>query len=363
VSAAEVLQALVAHFDAGGKLITGDCPWVHEARRILATGGDRYPTAEGESAPVEPDHARAAACEKTAAPTGELGSGLSAEDLARRRNTLGSSEIGTVCGVNPYASMHDVWMSKCLGVETEPNEAMTLGNLIEPTIVAIWCNRYGKSTSKGRYAIGPEPWISATPDAYIDGEDGLVEAKLVGLRQLWMWGQGDTDATESDAIPMYYLTQCHWQMLVTGRSFVKLAALMGTEFRTYTIRANPDVQAKLVARGRDFWHRYVVTKTPPPVDASDGAREMLKRLYPKSGADAIPADAKLQELAECLLQAREDLARATAAKQLWENQIKSLLGEARGAFAEDWRIRYATTKAGQRPFVFDHMREKEGKAA
>ena len=349
-----LLYALVSHFENGNKYFTGESPLVQEARRILAV-------AEAAPLPPTPKHDRARALPLAVA--NDLGSGLTAEDLERRRQTLGSSEIGTVCGVNPYASLHDVWMSKCMGIDAEENEAMRLGNLLEPSILSIYCNRYGKRVTKGKYTIGPESWISATPDAEIDDEDGLVEAKLVGLRQLWMWGSGDTDETESDAIPLYYLSQCQWQMLVTGRSFVKLAALMGTEFRVYTIRANADVQAKLLARGRDFWHRYVVTKTPPPPDASDGSRELLKRLYPKSGGEPIPADARLQELAEALRQAREQLAQAAAAKQLRENQIKAILGDARGAFGENWRIRYATQKDGKRPLHFEHDAEKSGKAA
>ncbi len=287
---------------------------------------------------------------------------FSDEVKAARRKTLGASEIAAVAGVNPYASMHTVWLAKVHGVEFEGNEQTMLGQLLEPAVVAIYCDRYGKSVTKGHYSIGPEPWISATPDYEIEGEDGLVEAKLVGLRSMWMWGQGNTDTEESDAVPLHYLAQCQWQMLVRGKSFVHLSALMGTEFRSYTIRANATVQGGLLARGRDFWDRYVVTGKEPPVDGSEGAREMLTKLYPRAGGDVVAATPELEELADALLQAREAVKQAEYEKQLRENQFKAQLRDARGAFGNGWRIRYANTKSGSRPFVFEHEREK-GKAA
>jgi putative phage-type endonuclease len=284
--------------------------------------------------------------------------GLSEAELAVRRGTLGASEIGAVLGVNPWSSAHDVWMAKVLGVEKERSEAMDLGNEIEPAILGVYARRYGKRVTRGRYMLGPEPWMSATPDAHIEG-GGLVEAKLAGLRTLWMYGAPDTDESESDAAPMHYVTQALWQMAVTGEPFVHIAVLMGTEFRRYTIRPNPRVQAAMVERGRQFWHDHVVPGVPPPVDASEGAREMLKRLYPKSHGPRLEADASLEQLVAELVDARRAVAEATATKQLAENRIKEALGAAPGAYGDGWTIRYATTKTGSRPFVLTHLGEKE----
>lgn len=294
---------------------------------------------------------------------------LTDEEKALRRQTLGSSEIAAVAGVNPYATMHNVWMSKVHSVEFEGNERTVLGNILEPMIFQIYAERYNRRLRKGSYTVGAEPWMAATPDAHIEADDpvvdgeGLVEAKLVGIRSIFMWGPGNTDETESDQIPLHYLCQCQWQMAVTGARFVDLSALMGTEFRSYTIRANPDVQAKLIARGREFWERYVVTKTAPPIDGSDGATEMLKKLYPRSGGEPIRATPKIEMLVANLREAREAFERAKEDRALRENLIKAELGEASGVLGEDWKIRYSTTKAGSRPFVFEDRTETKGKAA
>jgi putative phage-type endonuclease len=288
--------------------------------------------------------------------------GLSREDLALRRHTLGASEIAAVLDLNPWMSMHDVWTAKVLGTEKERTEAMDLGNELEAAILGVYCRRYGREVRRGRYTVGAEPWMSCTPDAHVVG-GGLVEAKLAGLRTLWMYGTPDTDEQESDAAPVHYVAQALWQMEITGEPFVHVATLMGTEFRRYTIRPNPGVQRAMVERGRQFWHDYVLTKREPPADHSDGAREMLKRLYPRSSAERVAATPELENVARELLAARRTHAAAERAKKAAENRMKQLLKDASGAFGEGWTVRYATTKANTRPFVFEHEREDDDAAA
>jgi predicted phage-related endonuclease len=195
--------------------------------------------------------------------------------------------------------------------------------------------------------------MSATPDALIVGESGVVEAKLVGFRSIWMWGPGSVEGKESDAVPHHYLTQALWQLEVTGRLYVDIAALMGTEFRTYRIHRNEALQTAMVARCEDFWFKYVVTGHEPPPDASEGCREVLKRLYPHSQAEPVQADHAMEELAERLRAARKAADEAARERTLYENQLRAILKDARGAHGKGWRIRYAEQSNGKRPFVFE----------
>jgi putative phage-type endonuclease len=333
--AIEVVRAVVDHFANGGEALFPTSPLVALAKDAVQS------SALVSLRPALPVRA-----------------GLTEAELAQRRTTLGASEIAAVAGVNPYATMHNVWLAKCRGVEVESNEAMELGTLLEPVILAIYANRYGLTLARGQYTLGPEPWMSATPDAR-RSDGGLCEAKLVGLRSIYQWGAGNTDDQESDEVPLHYLAQAQWQLACTSEPFVDISALLGTEFRSYRIRPNERVQQGLRDRGREFWERYVLTGTPPPVDASEGARAMLKALYPRSAAEPIAATPELEALAEDLRAAREALAAAEAEKRLRENQIKSLLGEASGVFGPGFRIRYATTKAGTRPFVYEGRDERK----
>jgi putative phage-type endonuclease len=409
-SAVDVLRAVLDHVHAGGTLY-GTSPLVSAAEQVIQTsetslgnvgGPDSGNRCEGPTAPVviqsgealsagggseEPATIReriasgvpAAANETTGGEEPRIRSlsvrepdalirhtlpvrpGLTAQEIALRRHTIGSSEIGAIVGVNPYQSAHQVWMAKVLGVEFEGNETARMGQLLEPTILAIYADRYDVELQRGVFTVGAEPWISCTPDAHrLDDEGGLCEAKLVGLRQLWMWGPGNSDGHESDAIPAYYLTQAYWQLEVTGAPYVDVSALLGTEFRSYRIRRNTVMQSRLVNLARDFRERYVLTSAPPPVDGSDGAREMVRALYPKSGGPAVSDSPELDEMAESLRAAREALEVAEKEKRLHENRMKFVLGDARGAHGRKWRVRYAVTKSGSRPFCFEHNDEREG---
>ncbi len=49
---------------------------------------------------------------------------LTAEQKADRVNTLGASEIAAVCGLSPWKSVHDVWLSKMGLVDDETSGAI-----------------------------------------------------------------------------------------------------------------------------------------------------------------------------------------------------------------------------------------------
>jgi putative phage-type endonuclease len=357
---ADVLRAIVDHIDAGGT-IYGSSPLVAIIRESLA-----HPVLDGQyEDPVADREARQAVRVSLAA-----AHAMSDLDLERRRMTLGSSDIAAVCGLNPWSSIHDVWLSKVHGRDSGDNERTTLGHILEPTILALYCDRYDATMVKGVYELGPEPWMAATPDGrivtlrgeHVAGVLPICEAKLVGLRSLFMWGPGNTDEEESDAVPIHYLCQALWQIACTGAPFVDVSALLGTEFRTYRIHANPELQDKIIRRGRDFWHNHILTRVPPPVDGSEGASTMLKLLYPKSGPARISSDPELDALVVSLRAARKAFDDATDERSLCENRIKALLKDASGAFGEGWNIRYGTQKDGKRPFVFTEPK-KAGKAA
>lgn len=335
MNATELLEAIATHFERGGTQLNPTIALIIAAREVLnATPGDAM------------------------RPLASKRLGLTDAEKTRRRRTLGSSEVAAVLRVNPYQTDHAIWMSKVMGEDFQGNEATELGTLAEPLIFQIYSDRYGKTLAKGEYTLGPEPWMSCTPDATIVGEDGLVEAKLVGLRSIWQWGNGNSDDEESDAVPLHYLSQAMWQLAVTGRAFVHVSALLGTEFRTYTIRRNEGLIQAMTQTCRDWWQRYVVAAQPPPVDGSESARAMIHRLYPRSNDEVVEATPEMEAIAAQLLAARADAESAAAKEDALENEMKALLKDARGARGNGWRVRFSSTKSGTRPFFIDPVKDK-----
>lgn len=289
---------------------------------------------------------------------------LTEHDLRKRAKSLGASEIAAVMGISEYASPHTIWARKVgLLPEFSGNEATEIGNALEPVIASMYCQRYGRTVTKGGYTVSAtEPWMSATPDFHIVG-GGLLECKVVGFRMIYRWGQGNNDAIDSDAVDVSYLMQAVWQLIVTGEPFNHVSALMGTELRQYTVRGNERLADAMVNKGRRFWHDHVLANVPPPVDGSDGATEMLKAMYPKAGAPAVRADVEIEDMVSMLVKARAGAKDADRAQTMIENQIKERIKDAGGAWGDGWRINWTETKAGTRPFKLVHDGEKKAKAA
>jgi putative phage-type endonuclease len=279
---------------------------------------------------------------------------LTPEQVEQRRHTLGASEIAAVIGVNPHMSMHQVWMSK-MGLDTfEGNDATEAGTDFEPVILQRYARHHHVEIRPGSYMVGPESWMSCTPDAHVVG-GGMIEAKLVGFEAAWEWG------SEHDGAPWRYLVQGQWQLLVTGEPWVDLAAQMGTRAPRY-IRIHPDpaLQAELVERAREFWVSYVVTGEPPPVDGTDGARAMLAKVYPAHRPGRlVKADGEAEALAAQLLGVREVYDATVHEERRLENRLKELMKDAEVLLGGEWKCTWKAQKDGKRPFKFKHASEKK----
>lgn len=287
---------------------------------------------------------------------------LTEEQKAIRRQSIGSSDIAAVCGLNPYCSPHEVWLQKRGLADWDGNEATEIGDLIEPVILELYSRRKGCLVQRNTHVVecSARPFLTATPDAFTVDEHGrsgrLIEAKCVGFRSALKWGAEQEGA---DGVPPWYLAQVTHQMYCTGERVVDVAALLGTELRIYSVAFDQSLADLMIRKATTFWERHVLPGVPPPIDGSDGCREMLKALYPRSRTEPRVADERQIELAEALRDAREAAERAAAQKQEAENRLKAAMGDVEKLEGPDWVLRWKSTKAGTRPFVFVDGRVSE----
>lgn len=282
---------------------------------------------------------------------------LSPEEVEKRRHTLGSSEIAAVLGCNPYKSSHDIWLSKMGLADFVENDAVEAGTDFEPVIIARFARHHNVGVRKGEYMIGPEPWMSATPDAYIDG-GGVLECKMVGFEAAFEY------SSQEDGAPWRHLLQCQWQLACTGEPFAVIAAQMGTRAPRYIrVESDKELQTTMIERARTWWHKYVVTKEPPPVDHTEGARTMLHKLYPSHATPALQADQELEDLAAQLLAIREAYDKVTDQETLLTNKIKERMKDAEAVLGAQWKCTWKRSANGRRPFNFKHQAERDKKRA
>jgi putative phage-type endonuclease len=264
---------------------------------------------------------------------------------ALRRTGLGGSDIAAVAGLDPYRTVHDVWLEK-VGLDDE-NEAVSeparIGKLLEPILLHEYARREGVELLPFPQTVPlrdpKRQWIMGTPDAMVMNVEVGVDAKTAGLRMAPQWGPEG-----SDEIPDSYCAQMNWYLGITGYQRWDIIALIGQEFRQYRVLPNAELYAGLVELGARFWRDYVETRTPPPVDASDNARAMLQRIFPAQKEPLRKATEAETILAGLLKTARRRHQEAKTEEERIANEVRQHIGFADGIEGEGFKITWRRSR-------------------
>lgn len=286
--------------------------------------------------------------------------------LKGRRFGIGASEASAVLGLNPWKSALALYAEKLEIAEpsAEETEAMEWGIALEPVIAEKYAARTGRKLADPEpftiYRSRKHEFMTATPDRFILGDPrglGVLQIKAVGAFKAEEW------ETEP---PVYYQVQVQQEMAVSGATWGSLAALIGGQRLLWYDLARSERFVKVLAEKEAvFWAR-LVAMDPPPVDGSESAREVLRRLYPKETpglvvnlpGEAVEWDTELQAL--------KDQGKAYEAKRTeLENRIKAAIGEAESGVLPNGTT--YTWKASERkgyvvePTITRTLRRKEAK--
>ncbi|MFX4303043.1 YqaJ viral recombinase family protein [Alicyclobacillus tolerans] len=261
---------------------------------------------------------------------------------ALRRKGIGGSDIGAICGVNPWRSAYSVYLDKIGELpEKEPNDAMLFGTLIEPIVADVFVERTGYKVQR-RNAIlqhPDHPWAIANVDRIILSKErgnGVLEIKTASEYQAKQWEEGN--------VPEQYILQLQWYLFVTGFRWGAFAALVGgNKFFCHEMERDEVLIENMLTIAKDFWH-CVETKTPPTMDGSEDATNVLKILYPTSRPETeIELDApEAKQWVEQLEQAKAAKKEAEALEREAENHLKALMGETEIARIGEHKITWKT---------------------
>jgi len=265
------------------------------------------------------------------------------EFLEKRRRFIGASDIGTILGENPYATIHDVYMEKCglTEIDDELTEQQESGLEKEQYLIERYVKKTGLEAvhAGGLFYVQPDyPWASCHPDGFASTEpivlrtspdDGtpfdltredLQAQNLIGLecknRSHFSKGWGEEG---SDEIPTEVLLQCQWSMFVTGlKRWDVTVEIGGNRHRIYRVQRDDKLIDRLVQIAAQFYQKQMVEQEEPDVDGSAGARRMLnlKEIEPEkvmqSDADM---DARIATYTQLLAQEKEVAQKAELVRQ------------------------------------------------
>ena len=223
------------------------------------------------------------------------------EWLRERKNYLGGSDLGAICGLNPYHTALDVYLDKTSDdISEETNAAMRWGNLLEDVVAKAYSEDTG-------YDVEIEPntiyhpqysFLGANIDRWADNKRRILECKTASFLKAKEWGDLGTDQ-----IPESYLIQNATYSAVCNVPVVDTAVLIGgQDFRIYTYNRNKELEEKLIKIACNFWHNHIEKRIPPKcVNTRD-----TFNLFPQSNHHEIVAESNILEKWEELKAAKEE---------------------------------------------------------
>jgi len=257
------------------------------------------------------------------------------EWLQERRRHVGGSDVAAILGLSRWQTAWDVFRSKTEDPEDDDDTAeekpwLTRGRYLEPAIGNWYADTHGHPVEhhQNRIIEGPEPWMAASVDYFVHPPKNKAHGlECKSSRLLEGWGDVGTDI-----IPVDYALQCHWYMAVTGcdRWDVAVLFLLKDEFRSYTLRADPEVQEAIVSKCRDWWKKHIEGRLPPEPDGSNASVEWLKKRFPEPKHELRQALCDEVEMGLRLQEVCDSISKLDKEREILENKLKFAIGDAEG---------------------------------
>jgi putative phage-type endonuclease len=282
-----------------------------------------------------------------------------AEWLEYRKDGIGSSEVATILGLNPWETPYLLWRRK-KGLDAPKDEtfAMKAGHYLEDAVSQFWADETGrevikssagdwlyKNTEKGFLQASPDRtfWIPGMPKN--NDNKGILELKTTQM------------SIDADDLPKHWFCQVQYQLGVAELQQGSLAWLCsGREFGYKDIAFVPDFYGWMIEEVERFWTDYIIgNKEPEAISVTDVVTKYSRH-----------TDGKIIEVGEDIYQAysqlkgiKEQLAELEASKDELEAKIKIGFGDAEaisygGATLATWKAAKDSTKFDAKAYQKEH---------
>jgi len=188
--------------------------------------------------------------------------------MKNRIGFIGGSDVAAILGVSKWKTPYALWCEK-KGQAGEPStperdKVLNRGKRLEPYIRQMVQDEYGMvATDINRiYTDSEHDFMRCEVDVQFGDENG--EIKTVHPFASREWGQ-----ELSDDLPLAYVAQCQWGLMITGRKVCHVFALIGDDLRRYKVTRDDVLIGGLRAKVLEFWHNHVLADVPPDAVNSD----------------------------------------------------------------------------------------------
>lgn len=281
--------------------------------------------------------------------------------LELRKGGIGSSEVGTILGLNKWQTPYQLWRQK-KGLDPAPEEnfAMRAGHYLEDAVSRFYADASGNEiikASAGDWLIvnNEHPYLRVSPDRtyWPQGmsrracNKGIVECKTTQME------------VDGGSVPQHWFCQLQYQMGVAELEQGAIAWLTaGREFGYREFNLDRDFYTWLIEEVTRFWVDNILgNKEPLAINVAD---VVLKNPRHVAGKMLTADEDIIAELAE-LKELREELAALDARKKDIEAGIKMMMGDAEAVVLPDtdnvlctWRVGKDRTKFDEKRFAQEH---------
>jgi putative phage-type endonuclease len=244
---------------------------------------------------------------------------------------IGGSDAAAILGLSPWKTPYQLWEEKTGAVidglgDAQRDRVLNRGKRLEPVVMEmlqddfdiIVTNRnmryidsehdFLRCEIDFEYAIS---WDETYSPAIVK-ETGNGDVKTVHPMAAKDWGEQG-----SDEVPVYYVVQFQFGMMITGASVCCVAALIGADdLRVYYVPRDEEIIAMLREKCVAFWNNHIVPNVPPPITSGEDAERALRRF---NGITVEATEATRQAITHLkevkaqikLLEAQKEAAEAT----------------------------------------------------
>lgn len=281
------------------------------------------------------------------------------EWLKHREQGIGSSEVATIVGLNPWETPYQLWRRK-LGMDPPKveNFAMKAGHYLEDAVAQFWHDETGQDiikASAGDWLIvdNDRPYMRVSPDRTYwladmprnNANKGILECKTTQM------------SIDPDDIPKHWFCQLQYQLGVAGYERGSLAWLCsGREFGYKNLAFVPDFFAWLVEEVERFWTVNIQGREEP---SAANVEDVILKFNRHTDGKIIEVDDNIFAAYQDLKAVREELAALDERKTELENRIKMGFGDAEaisygGQTIATWKAPKPSKKFDAKTYQAEH---------
>lgn len=270
--------------------------------------------------------------------------------LKNRSLGIGGSDIGTICGVNNYATPRMLYFKKtgqhednvAYSFSEVAKERMHFGNKLEPLVADEYMARTGNkvvicpATLKDK----KHPWKLANVDRIIVDDDGvptgILEIKTTDARLIKNWEDGE--------VPMSYIYQLQWYLDILDLNYGAFATLIGgNRYVEIEVYRNLDLCKEMHEAGNTFWNYHVSNMIEPEVTGSDAEGEFIKASYGviERGSEITLAEESDEELIEFIVEGKKQIKELEKAVKEAIHKVQIKMGNNEIAYTNERTVKWS----------------------